>query len=172
MTQMQQELQKAVYNNALSIHYQPVYNKNTNSVQFIEAMLRWQCPLGNIPPSTFLPISKELNLMESIQKFVFNEVCDLNNIVNTSEKLTYISFNLSSKELLAAIVVKDIKIILNEKRTDPSTICLEISETIIENDYDDVFTQITALKTLGFRIIIDDFGKEYLSLNYLKKITH
>ncbi|GAU77534.1 bifunctional diguanylate cyclase/phosphodiesterase [Fusibacter sp. 3D3] len=168
--QLQQELQKAVYNDELAIHYQPVYNIRTNKVQFIEAMLRWQSNLGNISPSTFLPISKELNLMASIQRFVFNEVCDLNNIVNISDDSTYISFNLSSKELLNAIVIQDIEVILNEKRTDPSTICLEISETMIENNFDDILSQVIALRTLGFRIIIDDFGKEYLSLNYLKKL--
>ncbi|MBF4695711.1 putative bifunctional diguanylate cyclase/phosphodiesterase [Fusibacter ferrireducens] len=170
ISQLQEEFQNDVYNDALLIHYQPVYDIKTNGIQFIEAMLRWQSSLGNIPPSTFLAISKELNLMDHIHKFVFNEVCDLNNIVNNSDKPVYISFNLSSKELLAAIAIKDLENILNEKKTDPSTICLEISETIIENDFDAVFSQIMALRTVGFRIIIDDFGKEYLSLNYLKKL--
>ncbi len=170
LDQLQQELQKAAQDHTFSIYYQPAYDIETKNVQFVEAMLRWQSPLGNIPPSTFLPILKDLNLMESIHKFVFNEVCDLNNIVNTSDSQTYISFNLSSKELLTSIVIDDIEAILNEKKTDPSMICLEISETIIENNFDDIFTQIMALRTLGFRIIIDDFGKEYLSLNYLKKL--
>lgn len=167
---LQQELQTAVHNNALTLHYQPVYNVNTKSVHFIEAMLRWQSSMGNIAPSTFLPISKDLNLMPQIQKSVFSEVCELNNIVNTSSDSTFISFNLSSKELLNSLVFKDLEMILEETKTDPNTICLEISETIIENEFDDVLTQINKLKNLGFRIIIDDFGNEYLSLNYLKKL--
>lgn len=167
---LKQELKQAITSDQLFLNYQPIYNKKNNRIQFIEAVLRWQSPFGYIAPKTFIPFATEMELMLKLQQYVFSEVCELSNIVNTSENSTFITFNLSSKELLDALIIRELEQVLMEKKADASTICLEISETIIENEFDHLLSQITALRKLGFKIIIDDFGTEYLSLNYLKKL--
>jgi diguanylate cyclase (GGDEF)-like protein len=164
------EIIKAVEQNSLTIEYQCIYQSKTDRIFFAEAMLRWHSSFGNISPLKFIPMAKELGLMSKLSHFVFESVFELSNIVNSKEEKTYISVNLSTYELLSSALIPDIMMLLEQYKTDPTYINLEISEQLIDREFDVIKQQIEHLSQLGFKITIDNFGAEYMSLNNLKKL--
>jgi diguanylate cyclase (GGDEF)-like protein len=167
---LKRELNHAVNENELTLNYQPIYTRGGIRIRFAEAMLRWHSSTGLVPPQQFLPIALELGVMNALTKYVFSEVLELSTILNSSDRITYITINISNDEILNSILIAEIEQLLSRTHADPQLICLEVSETLIESNFDMVQKQIAALQRLGFRIIIDNFGAEYLSLNYLKKL--
>ncbi|MBS7528600.1 EAL domain-containing protein [Fusibacter paucivorans] len=167
---LKRELNHAIAENEMTLNFQPIYTREGAKIRFAEAMLRWHSSTGFVPPQKFLPIVHELGVMSLLTKYVFSEVLDLSTILNSSEKVTYVNINISNDEILSSILIAEVEQLLSKSHVDPQLICLEVSEALIESNFDMVQKQITALSRLGFRIIIDNFGAEYLSLNYLKKL--
>jgi len=169
-TLLKNELTKAIAQKSLTIEYQCIYQSKTDRIFFAEAMLRWHSSFGNISPLKFIPMAKELGLMPKLSRFVFESVFELANIINCQDEKTYISINLSTYELLSTALIPDIRMLLEQYKTDPAYINLEISEQRIDKEYDLIKQHITHLSQLGFKITIDNFGAEYMSLNNLKKL--
>jgi len=167
---LKNEITKAIEQETLSIEYQCIYQSKTDRIFFAEAMLRWHSSLGNVSPLKFIPMAKDLGLMPKLSHFVFETVFELSNIINAQEEKTYISINLSTYELLSTALIPMVRMLLEQYKTDPTYINLEISEQLIDKEYDVIKQQINLLAEIGFKITIDNFGAEYMSLNNLKKL--
>lgn len=167
---LKQNLSHAFDQKEITLYYQSVYDRDKRHIVFLEAMLRWFSPLGTISPEKFIPIAKEMGMMQELNHFVMDHICELSTTLATTQSPVMLSINLSSYELLNVLFSLDIDRIFKEEKVDPNQICFEISESSIERDFDLVKAQVDKLRQLGCKMIIDDFGSRYLSLNYLKKL--
>jgi len=168
---LKQELYNALADNALSFKYQPIFNSVSGKIALVETTIYLEGSTGYLPPQKMLQLAKELGMTSALNLAVFKTVCEMSNTLSSSENLILTTFNLSMNDLSNPHLIDEIKSVLNETKADPSTICLEITETAIESNYESVFNQLNILKKLGFRMIVDDFGAEFISLNHLKKMS-
>jgi diguanylate cyclase (GGDEF)-like protein/PAS domain S-box-containing protein len=166
---LESELEIAIQNNDLVLHYQPQIDLSTNQVIGMEALLRWNHPqLGLIPPANFIPLAEEMGLMVNLGEWVLINACrqmkSWHDQGMTSLKL---SINLSPQEFLKQQLVDKVKQVLLETGLTPQCLELEITESMTM----DVIRSTSVLEELhdiGIQIAIDDFGTGYSSLNYLK----
>lgn len=168
---MKQELSNALVNNQLNFKYQPIFNRVSEKIALVETTIFLEGSSGYLPPQKILQLAKELGMTSTLNTTVFRSVCDMSNVLRSSEALVLITFNLAMNDLTNPHLIDEIKSILEETKADPFSICLEITETAIESNYENIFTQLNLLKSIGFRVIVDDYGAEFISMNHLKKMS-
>ncbi len=172
--ELQAELQRAIEQQQLELHYQPVVRLDANNPNYgVEALLRWNHPeRGVVPPLQFIPLAEETGLIVPIGLWVLREACRQGVILHQRfpkpVPLT-ISVNLSAKQLQSESIVRDVAEALEFSGLDPATLVLEITETVMMTDSDIAITRLNELKGLGVRIALDDFGTGYSSLSYLSR---
>ena len=172
--ELQAELQRAIEHRQLELHYQPVVRLDANHPNYgVEALLRWNHPeRGVVPPLQFIPLAEETGLIVPIGLWVLREACRQGVILHQRfprpTPLT-ISVNLSAKQLQSESIVSDVSEALELSGLDPTTLVLEITETVMMTDSDTAIARLNELKELGVRIALDDFGTGYSSLSYLSR---
>jgi EAL domain-containing protein (putative c-di-GMP-specific phosphodiesterase class I) len=157
------------------VYYQPVVRLDTHHPNHgVEALLRWNHPQrGIVPPLQFIPLAEETGLIVSIGAWVLREACRQGVILHRKfprPQPLNISVNLSAKQLQAESIVRDVADALAFSGLDPSTLVLEITETVMMTDSDVSIARLNDLKALGVRIALDDFGTGYSSLSYLSRL--
>ena len=172
--ELQAELQRAIEHQQLELHYQPVVRLDANHPNYgVEALLRWNHPeRGVVPPLQFIPLAEETGLIVPIGLWVLREACRQGVILHQrfprADSLT-MSVNLSAKQLQTESIVSDVAEALEVSGLDPTTLVLEITETVMMTDSDIAIARLNELKELGVRIALDDFGTGYSSLSYLSR---
>jgi EAL domain-containing protein (putative c-di-GMP-specific phosphodiesterase class I) len=171
--ELQAELQRALELNQLVIHYQPVVRLDQRADYGVEALLRWMHPTrGTIPPLSFIPFAEETGLIIPIGRWVLQEACRQGVILQERFPRTpplTTSVNLSVKQLQSETIVADVREALETSGLPPSTLVLEITETVMMVDTALAVERLRDLKSLGVLIAIDDFGTGYSSLSYLSR---
>ncbi|WP_240417742.1 EAL domain-containing protein [Paenibacillus periandrae] len=167
---LENELRWAIVRNQLTLHYQPQVNALTGVLEGMEALLRWNHPsLGAVPPAEFIPIAEETGVIMEIDKWVLKEVCaQLNRWHTASLVVPAIAVNLSARQFLAPDLATNIRDIVIETYCDPQQIVIEITESSSMHDMESVLHILSEIKSFGFQIAIDDFGKGYSALGYMK----
>lgn len=168
--QLEAELRNALNKNELFLHYQPQVELKTGKIVGVEALLRWEnSTLGLIPPDKFIHIAEETGQIVEIGNFVFKEAVNfLKKIINMGFEKFTISINVSIIQMKEERFVRDIIEIVRTNNIDPYQICIEITESVLIESFDEIKDKILKLKSEGLRVALDDFGKGYSSLNYLK----
>jgi diguanylate cyclase (GGDEF)-like protein len=171
--ELQAELQRALELDQLEVFYQPVVNLATRSDYGVEALLRWMHPeRGTIPPLNFIPLAEETGLIIPIGRWVLEQACrqavELHEHLDKDPPLT-VSVNLSVKQLQAETIVDDVRDALASSGLPPSSLVLEITESVMMADTDLAVERLQALKGLGILLAMDDFGTGYSSLSYLSR---
>ncbi|MDG0809343.1 EAL domain-containing protein [Cohnella rhizosphaerae] len=138
----------------------------------MESLLRWRHPeLGAIPPSEFIPIAEETGLIREIGGWALGEACrQLGEWDRQSRAVPAVAVNLSGRQFMAPDLAESIRGIVREAGCDPRQIVLEITESFGIVDMEPVIAVLRELRAAGFRIAIDDFGKGYSALGYLKQL--
>lgn len=167
-----QGLIKAIEKNELSLQYQPKINLINNSLDGMEALLRWKHgKLGYISPVDFIPIAEETGMIVRIGEWVLKEACIQNRKwQDAGYKSMRVAVNLSAKQLQKQDFLQMVKRILNETKLDPKSLELEITESSAINNFETTNILLKKLRRMGIHISMDDFGTGYSSLNYLKDI--
>ena len=171
--ELQAELQGALELNQLVIHYQPVVRLDKQADYGVEALLRWQHPTrGLIPPLNFIPLAEETGLIVPIGRWVLQEACREAVLLQQRYPRTpplNVSVNLSVKQLQSETLVADVSEALEQSGLPPSSLVLEITETVTMADTELAVSRLQDLKAVGVMLAMDDFGTGYSSLSYLSR---
>ncbi|QTH43362.1 EAL domain-containing protein [Cohnella sp. LGH] len=168
---LENELRRAIDKDQLHIHYQPQVNASTGQTEGLEALLRWSHPtLGQVSPGEFIPIAEETGSIMDIGKWVFATVCaQLSQWKAAGLKVPVVAVNLSARQFMAPDLVPTIRSIVCHAPCSPEQLVLEITESSSMHDIESVLPILREFKSIGFRIAIDDFGKGYSALGYMKQ---
>lgn len=152
--------------NRLFLEYQPILDLKSNKISGFEALARLKSDkLGLISPLEFIPIAEETKLIIPIGEKVIREALRL---LDKLKKHGYgdigVSINISVMQLLRNDFCKNLFEIINEMQVSPANICIELTESVFESDYEKINHILGELKRAGLHIAIDDFGTGYSSL--------
>jgi len=162
---LQADLKSAIQNNELRLHYQPQL-KITGEMKGFEALARWHCPKrGMVPPSEFIPLAEESSLILLLGEWVLREAC---REAASWERPLNIAINVSPVQFRHGDLPRLVHSILLETGLAPNRLELEITEGVLIDDFSRAVSILRRLKSLGVRIALDDFGKGYSSLSYLR----
>jgi diguanylate cyclase (GGDEF)-like protein len=156
------------------LHYQPIVDLRDQRATGAEALLRWQHPVrGLLSPALFIPLLEETGQIKAVGRWALGEAC--RQMAAWHAELgdcppQYVSVNLSAHQLADKDIVPEVRAALDEAGLAPERLVLELTETAIMGDIDLSAGRLAALKELGVRIAIDDFGTAYSSLHYLQKL--
>ena len=163
-------MRQALVNNEFTLNYQPKISLIDKKIEGFEALIRWNNPSeGFISPLKFIPLAEKTGLIVPIGKWVIEKACEF---LKTMHSMGYdeidVSINVSVTQLLQEDFISMFKSIILEKNIDPRTIHIEITESVLMESIDTNIYKIEELKKMGVKIDLDDFGKGYSSLTYLK----
>ena len=152
------------------VHYQPVVDLKTGALVSAEALIRWEHPeRGFVRPDDFITLAEESGLIVPIGAWVLEQACQrLAHWQRTDPTLT-VAVNLSVRQVVSPGIVEMVANALSSSGVHPSTVGLEITESVFMNDADFYGETLLRLRALGVRLSIDDFGTGYSSLSYLKR---
>ncbi len=163
-------LRRAVADDQLSLRFQPIYDAE-GRLASAEALLRWTDPeWGTIPPSTFIPLAEGSGLIGEIGRWVIEEAVNVFKELDDAGTSVRMSVNLSTKQLLHPSFIEEVLDLFAYRGIDPSSFCLEITENSL---FEDTATAIARLRDAGqqgLTFAIDDFGRGYSALAYLKEL--
>ncbi|HLY41422.1 MAG TPA: GGDEF domain-containing protein [Terracidiphilus sp.] len=169
--EIEEALACAIEENYLRLVYQPLYSQGGELTGF-EALLRFHHPrLGNISPGRFIPIAEETRLIVPIGNWVLREACrQLQAWHNAGHRRVHMAVNISALQFARDDFADTVANIFSECNLAPEHLVLELTESVVMEDYDSVVRQMTLLKQCGVRIAMDDFGTGYSSLSYIHRI--
>lgn len=165
-------LRTALENNEFELHYQPQLDINANKISGFEALIRWRnSEWGFISPQKFIGIAEDTHLIVPIGEWVFKNACSfLKRLHQEGHTELNISINISMLQLLQEDFVDMVMETLASMKLNPKQIELEITESILMESYETIAGKLKLLRERGVKIALDDFGKGYSSLNYLKQL--
>jgi diguanylate cyclase (GGDEF)-like protein len=169
---LEHHLHHALESHEISLCYQPKLHLETDKLVSVEALARWhQTKLGMVNTESFISLAEETGLINEIGEWILRKACY--QYIDWKEKNIYlesIAVNVSARQLATKSFTKVVESALQETGMSAHCLDLEITESAFINDTSTLTKELHQLHELGVTISIDDFGKEYSSLNYLKKI--
>lgn len=165
-------LQEALSNNEFELLYQPQVSLKTGRVVGAEALIRWRSSeLGLMLPSVFIPLVEQIDLINQVGDWVLNAACKQNYKWQQMGYATNrMAVNLSLIQFRQPDFVYKVATAINNSGIKPNLLELEITESAAMSEPDHVISTLNALKTLGVKIAIDDFGTAYSSLSRIKTL--
>lgn len=169
--ELEVRLRQAIALEELELHYQPIYDINTNMMIGFEALVRWRQPDGSLlMPVNFIPMAEDIGIIQEIDKWVMATACaDAAKLAHDSKHPLRLSLNVSPKQLQIPDYANFVAHQLFINNLSPTQLELEVTERVIMQNDPQTQINITALCDLGVRLSIDDFGTGYSSLAYLQK---
>lgn len=169
---MENDLRRAIERDELILHYQPKIDLKRNEVVGMEALVRWQHPdLGLVSPAQFIPIAEDSGLIVPISEWVITTACRQLRAWQR-EKLPplIVAVNVSAVQFRHKGFLQSLRTTLETIGLAPEGLKLELTESILLDDFSEAFITLCELRSMGIQISIDDFGTGYSSLAYLKKL--
>lgn len=169
---LEASLSLAVKNRELELNYQSIVDAAQNIIA-AEVLLRWLHPeFGDIHPKEFVPIAEKNNQIIKIGRWVLQQACEQIKQWSSHPKLSRIqlSVNISAKQFLYINFIKELREILHHTGISPDLLKLELTETAVIDNIEDVISKMQILKKMGIQVSLDDFGIGHSSLVYLKKL--
>lgn len=165
-------LRKSIENNEMTVFYQPKVSTSDETVLGLEALLRWKSKeFGHVSPADFITIAEDNGFIHELGKFVFTQACnDMNDFIDIVGNRIKVSVNVSGVQFRDPFLNNEFSQILKARKICPHNLELEITESTVISNYEEVVKQLLQLKNVGFSLSLDDFGTGYSSLIYLKKL--
>jgi diguanylate cyclase (GGDEF)-like protein/PAS domain S-box-containing protein len=166
-----QELRHAVQAGELSMHYQPIVDLSNNDVVGFEALMRWEHPeRGWVPPSVFIPLAEQSDLILELGSFALREAVAAASSwgpTGSQQLHPYVTVNLSAHQFHEPRLLSMIEEALTMSAISPDRLIIEITESVMLRDALETASVIGRLKERGVDFALDDFGTGYSSLSYL-----
>ena len=168
--QLRNELQEAIDNEALTLYYQPLIDSRTGQARCVESLVRWEHPTrGLVSPVDFVPMAEETGQIIALGRWVLGQACrDMVRIHAAGFRECTVAVNVSPVQIRKAGFVDTVKQELQASGLPAQSLELEVVESAVLYDTDQVVKTLTELSELGVHIAIDDFGTGFSSLSYLK----
>jgi diguanylate cyclase (GGDEF)-like protein len=164
------ELRSALAGEQYRLVYQPIYRLDDLSMVGVEALLRWAHPVrGVVAPDEFIPILEQTGRITEVGRWVLHEACRQGAAWRARGDQIDISVNVSARQLEHDGVIDDIREALQLSGLPSTALVIEVTESALMRNVDDVAARLTAIKELGVRVAVDDFGTGYSSLAYLRR---
>jgi EAL domain-containing protein (putative c-di-GMP-specific phosphodiesterase class I) len=168
---LEANLRHAIELDQLTLHYQPKLDVATETINGVEALLRWNHPdLGNLSPMKFIPLAEETGLIIPIGRWVLRTAC--------AQKMEWqrqgfaavtMAVNLSPRQFLDESLLRDLDDVLRETGMPPHLLQLEITESMVIQNVERGISVLNAIRSRGVRLAIDDFGTGYSSMSLMKQ---
>lgn len=169
---LERELHKAFDNNQFQLHYQLQVN-NFGQALGAEALIRWLHPeRGMVLPFHFISLAEEIGLILPIGQWVIETACAQLGVwqQNAFTNDIVLSINVSAKQFRQADFVGQVQEIVHRHGINPAMLKLELTESLLLDDVEEIITTMNTLKQFGVQFSLDDFGTGYSSLMYLKRL--
>ena len=169
---IERNLHYALDNNEISLKYQPKIHLASGKLKSVEVLSRWnQSDLGLVPTDKFIHIAEESGMINEIGEWVLRRSCSkFVEWLKLGYELESLAINVSARQLASRTFSKTVERVIHETGIPAQCIDLEITESAFINDDQILIEELNKLNSLNVQISIDDFGKEYSSLNYLKRV--
>ena len=168
---LENALRNALPRHELSLNYQPQIDLRTGRMVAVEALARWRHPeLGLVSPSQFIALAEEIGIIDEIGRWVLHEACRQVITWQTQGfEVPRVAVNLSMKQV-SPDLVNQVGAILRHAGLAPDRLELEVTESAIMSQPEQVLTVLHALVDNGVQVAVDDFGTGYSSLAYVKRL--
>lgn len=170
--QFDHSLNTAIKNREFFLVYQPKVDVMSNKVKAVEALIRWRSAKeGIIPPNEFIPIAEERGFIARIDLWVLEE--SIRQVIEwtlSGYQFDYVSVNMSPEFLMDDKLLDHVKTLMAKYTFNANKIQIEVTENVFINSFNAAVEVLKGLKEFGFSIALDDFGKGYSSLSYLKQL--
>ncbi len=167
---IENKLKEAVFNQNFMMNFQPQYYADTQKLRGMEALIRWRDNDGKmISPGVFIPIAEKNGTIVPIGTWVVEE--SIKTFVTWKKQYdcnVILSLNISPIQYMRDEFVDSIIGIIQKYNVDPKELELEITESVLIENFKDVIEKLQILRSYGIRISLDDFGTGYSSLSYIK----
>lgn len=170
---LETELKKAIAERQFDLFYQPIAMLTTGEIVGFEALIRWQHPdKGMMSPVDFIPLSEETRLIVHMGLWILEEACrqaaEWNNLLG-NERRIIVSVNISAQQLKEDNFLSILSNALDKVQLTGSCLKLELTETALIDNPDQVYNLLNEVRKLDIKTAIDDFGTGYSSLSYLHR---
>jgi len=168
---LENDLRRGLERDEFVLHYQPQIDLRTGKIVGTEALLRWQHPeRGLLYPEQFIGIAEDCGAIVPLGKHALRMACWQNRAWQLAGIASIpVAVNLSAVQLRRRDFLQDVASVLQESGLDPSYLNFELTETVLIHGADSTLSLLYALKEMGIRLSLDDFGTDYSSLSYLKR---
>ncbi len=173
LLQLETDLRHAIERNELCMFYQPIIDLDSMKLFGFESLIRWNHPTrGLVPPNDFIPVSEDTGLIIPMTLWILRTSCA--QMVEWQRKSPLnkdlvVSVNLSGKHFAHKDLVEQIRSILVETEINPACLKLELTESAVMENAENVIEMMRQIRDLGIQLSIDDFGTGYSSLSYLHR---
>ncbi len=169
---LEYDLRSALDQGQFELHYQPQIDVRSKQVYGAEALVRWRHPeRGLVPPNHFIPIAEEIGLIIPLGAWVIAEAArQVKQWQSAGFSHLVVSVNISALQFHQAGFLNEVQKLLEQAGTAPSSLELELTESMLMSDMDVSIQVLQAFRDLGYRIAIDDFGTGFSCLNYLRRL--
>ena len=162
---LKSELREAIWDGALSLHFQPQLAADGTAVAF-EALVRWNHPeRGMIAPVDFIPLAEDDGTIVEISEWILRSAC---REAASWQNPLRVAVNLSPLHFRSGDLPATVQATLEETGLAPDRLELEITEGVMVQDFEQAMSMLRKLRDIGVRIALDDFGTGYSSLSYLQ----
>jgi EAL domain-containing protein (putative c-di-GMP-specific phosphodiesterase class I) len=169
---LEQALRRAIGTGQIYLDYQPIMDMNTGQVSSLESLVRWRHPeLGLIPPAQFIPAAEKSDLILELGQCILRTVlADLRDWLDAGVPLVPIAVNVSPCQLERTDFPALVAQLAAEKDIERQWLNFEITETVLLKEPDRIVGTLRQIREAGSKVLIDDFGVGYSSLNYLNRL--
>jgi len=170
--QLHAELPRALSGAAgLMLHLQPQVDLADGYCRACEALVRWQLPGGlRVPPQQVIVVAERLGLRAKFTRWLLQQAMQIQSRLRAEGIEVVVSVNLSANDLLDAELPELIEQTLATWELTPECLLLELTETLMIEDTEEVIDILRRLRQLGFHLSVDDFGTGYASMSYLQRL--
>jgi diguanylate cyclase (GGDEF)-like protein len=173
---LEQDLLHALDRREMLLHFQPQWDLRQDRVVGMEALLRWAHPtFGIVPPNEFIPLAEEHGVISALGAWALKEACRASarlhkRLGRGADERLVVGVNVSAQQLRSESLIVDIRSALADSGLDPANLELELTESLLLSEDAATLVRVNAIRKLGVKFALDDFGNGYSSFSYLHRV--